>query len=752
MNQSLTPIYKTGWLYLFIIGLFAFAWGIDQGILKSANQWNRDFWHSFGDQPNDSKQVLYVKLTESELEQKSWIAGLFKKYPAANYGLIFKSDLSIEKSIKAYLSKSKTPASVVLATSDRFSGTGFNSEDGKNLNFFQNAQSIYELTEITEKDAGELLLRPSVVERNGSIPMIWKYQDQVYPGFITTLWSAYHNDVAALDREGMITHSIKIKDDSYPLGMTGRIFAFADSVNSISLKDALSSKRYKPKLIVIHDETVEPDDIALASIGQLAESDYIYQGGITFYASYLLMIAALVFNWWLIHATRGKKIAMHLSFATGLILLQYLAFYFSQWLPILHVIILSVFGALIVAGYELENHKVARLQKNHNKLIAKAADLFFDNHQFDSIQPFLNETSPDKHLLNKIYTIALKAEDKKNMVLAEKLLVWIKDTGITHRKTDKKLAEYNKPLSDSMLEATMLISPEQMMGSTPSNLGIQFKSFGRYKVEGVLGQGAMGVVFKGVDPKINRHVAIKTLQLKSDTENMEDIKARFFREAETAGNLSHANIVTIYDVGEEGSLGYIAMDFLSGVPLSDCVKGKTRLTPTVVYQLMVQLADALEYAHSQNIVHRDIKPANVMYDKKMNRVTLTDFGIAHISDKSKTKTGTVMGSPYYMSPEQVIGKKVDGRSDVFSLGVTFYQLLSGNLPFEGESIASVAFHITKTQHKPVKHWNKKLPASAVRITNKALQKDIDKRFQSMKEFKQALVAALKKDFRKEVTL
>ena len=156
----------------------------------------------------------------------------------------------------------------------------------------------------------------------------------------------------------------------------------------------------------------------------------------------------------------------------------------------------------------------------------------------------------------------------------------------------------------------------------------------------------------------------------------------------------------------------------------------------------------MKYIHSKNVIHRDIKPANIIFDDDLQRGTLTDFGIAYMSDHSKTKTGTIMGSPYYMSPEQVMGKTVDGRSDIFSLGVTFYQLLSGHLPFNGESIATVAFHITKTKHESVRNLNKKLLTSSTRITNKAMQKDPTKRYQSMQEFRQALVNALKRDYKK----
>ncbi len=190
---------------------------------------------------------------------------------------------------------------------------------------------------------------------------------------------------------------------------------------------------------------------------------------------------------------------------------------------------------------------------------------------------------------------------------------------------------------ESNIDSSQVILPEQTIAIDlqqsyiPLSATHSYKAqqFGRYKVEGLLGKGAMGIVYQGVDPKINRHVAIKTLQLSDSVDEQEiaQAKQRFFKEAETAGGLSHANIVTIYDVGEEASLGYIAMDLLTGAPLSHFNKATNLLPVPLVYQLMIQITDALEYAHRQNVVHRDIKPGNIIYDDDLQKVTVTDFGI-----------------------------------------------------------------------------------------------------------------------------
>jgi serine/threonine-protein kinase len=202
------------------------------------------------------------------------------------------------------------------------------------------------------------------------------------------------------------------------------------------------------------------------------------------------------------------------------------------------------------------------------------------------------------------------------------------------------------------------------------------KSLGRYKVLGVLGKGAMGTVYKGTDPAINRNVALKTIRFDfvNDPEELAELKERLFREAQAAGKLSHPNIVTIYDVGTEKKLQYIAMEYLEGETLEDMIRRKVKFNLRIIAQIITQICAALDYAHSQGIVHRDIKPANIMVLKDY-RVKVMDFGIARVDSSSMTRTGIAMGTPNYISPEQLQGKSVDRRCDVFSLGVVMYEML-----------------------------------------------------------------------------
>ena len=238
----------------------------------------------------------------------------------------------------------------------------------------------------------------------------------------------------------------------------------------------------------------------------------------------------------------------------------------------------------------------------------------------------------------------------------------------------------------------------------------------------------MGVVYLGRDPKINRVVAIKTMALSQEFEGDElvEVKERFFREAETAGRLNHQNIVTMYDAGEEHDLAYIAMEFLKGKDLVPFTKPDNLLPMGRAVSVVARVADALAYAHENHVVHRDIKPANIMYEPESDSVKVTDFGIARITDSSKTKTGMVLGTPSYMSPEQLSGKKIDGRSDLFSLGVSLYQLLCGKLPFEGESMAQLMFKIAND----IRTINPAVPAALAAVIDKVLTKDADQRYQT----------------------
>jgi len=287
-------------------------------------------------------------------------------------------------------------------------------------------------------------------------------------------------------------------------------------------------------------------------------------------------------------------------------------------------------------------------------------------------------------------------------------------------------------------------------GSSTLNLqGFEAKRIilGRYQVDRIIGRGAMGTVYLGHDPKIGRSVAIKTLdfsQALSFDENFDSVKKRFFREAEAIGRLNHPNIVTIFDVGEEEDLAFIIMDYVEGKTLNHYSQKKNLLPVATVFQLIRQVAEALDYAHQQNIIHRDIKPSNIIFNREGKVVKVTDFGIARFMDTTRTATDAILGSPSFMSPEQLKRSNVDGRADIFSLGITFFLLLTGRFPFTGEDLASLTYQIANTKHPDVRTCRAKLPDSASRIINKALQKKPERRFKTARDMVTALDTAIAK--------
>jgi serine/threonine-protein kinase len=263
---------------------------------------------------------------------------------------------------------------------------------------------------------------------------------------------------------------------------------------------------------------------------------------------------------------------------------------------------------------------------------------------------------------------------------------------------------------------------------------------GRYEILHELGKGAMGIVYRARDPMINREVALKTIPLAAEFEGdeLEQARVKFFREAEMAGRLSHPHIVTIYDAGEQEGTAYIAMELLRGVHLVEYTDPARLLPPAIAIELVARLADALYYAHGQSVVHRDIKPANIMFDAKNGELKITDFGIARLTDSGRTRTGIVLGTPSFMSPEQLQGRAVTGRSDLFSLGVTLYQMLTGQLPFRADSMPALMFKIAHDPHPPIRVLRPGLPAALDEFFDRALAKDPAARFESGASFAQAL--------------
>ena len=343
-------------------------------------------------------------------------------------------------------------------------------------------------------------------------------------------------------------------------------------------------------------------------------------------------------------------------------------------------------------------------------------------------------------VMDNLYNLALDFERKRQFNKAESVFRTMFDHNPKYRDLEQKLSRA-KQLSETVILGGG--GGSHPGGSMVLGGGSEKPMLGRYQVEKELGKGAMGVVYLGKDPKIGRQVAIKTMALAQEFEADElvEVKERFFREAETAGRLNHPNIVSIYDAGEEHDLCYIAMELLKGADLVPFTKPGALLPMDKAVSVIARTADALGYAHKQGVVHRDIKPANLMYDPASDTVKVTDFGIARLTDSSKTKTGMVLGTPSYMSPEQLAGKKIDGRSDLFSLAGSLYQMLCGKLPFGGESMAQLMFKIANEPPTDILSVNPEIPSGLVAFLDRAMNKDADQRFQTGEEFAAELRAA-----------
>ncbi|MBV9190110.1 MAG: SUMF1/EgtB/PvdO family nonheme iron enzyme [Betaproteobacteria bacterium] len=272
-------------------------------------------------------------------------------------------------------------------------------------------------------------------------------------------------------------------------------------------------------------------------------------------------------------------------------------------------------------------------------------------------------------------------------------------------------------------------------------MAIDLKKLGRYRIDRVLGKGAMGVVYEGFDPNLGRHVAIKTI-LKShmDERTAKDYSARFRREAQAVGKLNHPNVVQVHDFGEEGDMAYLVMEFIKGKELKTYFDDNERFDLKTAVRIMSELCEALEFAHKAGIIHRDVKPGNVMLDAEQ-RVKLTDFGVARIQDATgthMTQAGSMVGTPAYMSPEQIAGRPVDARSDVFSAGIILYQFLTGEMPFTGAGAWTVAKKIMQDEPTMPSTLDRALSPVWDEIVSKALAKDVAKRYQSARALSQAL--------------
>lgn len=412
--------------------------------------------------------------------------------------------------------------------------------------------------------------------------------------------------------------------------------------------------------------------------------------------------------------------------------------YAGLWIPLAH-------GALALLGGITAFAVLGKLSAGGTRPSAETAETdrmmglaLQGQGQLDMAFERLRRVPPSDALMDNLYHLAQDFERKRNFAKAKSVYKHLlqhnrgyKDARARYKRVRAQLQKDTG--APSSAPASIPPSPAPRL---PGDAATGIPMLGRYQIDREIGKGAMGVVYLGRDPKIGRVVAIKTLALGEEFEGdaLVDARARFFREAETAGRLQHPCIVTIFDAGEEHDLAYIAMEFLKGADLTQACQAGRLLPVATVLSIGARVAEALDYAHAHNVVHRDIKPANIMFDGATDAVKVTDFGIARITDSSKTRTGLVLGTPSFMSPEQLAGKKVDGRSDLYSLGVTLFQLLTGSLPLRGESMTELMHKIASMEAPDIRQLRPELSPAVARTVALSLQKRPEARYQTGRQF------------------
>ena len=410
-------------------------------------------------------------------------------------------------------------------------------------------------------------------------------------------------------------------------------------------------------------------------------------------APVLLAIVAVLF---MPDRNRRDIAVLTIAVVTGLILFE------TMLLLVLRTRLDLGRPALIFIGVAILSIWLVGDEKKESRDAFKRGSDFLSASRLEPAFAEFRRCPPSETLATVMYKLSLAFETQAKPERAEAVLEWMKRThaGVpTGQSTPKRAA------------------------GTPRRLG-------RYVIEKCIGRGAMGAVYLGKDPRINRPVAIKAIPIEKEFEDEElkEARLRFYREAESAGRLAHPNIVTVFDAGEDKGLAYIAMEYVPGTPLRDFTDPERLLAPKRALELCASTAEALDYAHNQGVIHRDIKPANLLYNPKDGSLKISDFGVARLTDNNRTKTGIILGTPMYMSPEQLSAEKLTGLSDLFSLGVTLYELLIGEVPFQATNIAVLMTKITTEEAAPIANRRKGIPPSIDAVLAKALAKRPENRF------------------------
>ncbi len=612
---------------------------------------------------------------------------------------------------------------------------------------------------------GHLELGVGDISTFRSEPLVLQYGKHYLPSFSLMLAIRNNNkstrDIRVDLKKGVVMGGERVATDEqlrvYPRFYQGKDGNSAFNIISASevYNNRVMSKTLRNKIVIVGITTRQNTKIIPTALGmpmapalvsahtvsslingeqyQFLENTKLIQ-----LASYILVALYLIFLLPRLRITTGLVVSILLLI--GFINAHFITMIASAtWLPLMIPAFALVVGHFVIGFKHLFEQSFSGVKQELSEAHLLLGKSFHEQGQLDQAYEKYRKCVMTPDVLHSLYNLGLDYERKRQLNKAASVFKFIESHDENYSDIQERIGR-NKEASDALAFGGSAKKANMNGTLILSSPGIQKPTIGRYSVDEELGRGAMGMVYLGHDPKIGRTVAIKTMMLSQEFEGdkLEDVKKRFFREAETAGRLDHPNIVTIYDVGEDQDLSYIAMDYIKGRPLNEYCQPDNLLPAIEVFDIVIKVTEGLDYAMGKNVVHRDIKPANIIYDRDTGTVKITDFGVACLTDASKTKTGTILGSPSYMSPEQLAGKKVDGRSDLFSLGITFYQLLTGELPFIGESMASLMYKIANEKHPDIRMFRPDLPACTSTIMNKALHKDLEKRFQSGERMASAL--------------
>jgi serine/threonine-protein kinase len=561
-------------------------------------------------------------------------------------------------------------------------------------------------------------------------PLIWKEEDRHVPDLVTRMLALTLKTQPVWETaSGMRVGFSFFRTD--PAGLIKPRFnaagPFALSVPRYTPEEILNTVdfsfvRNRPVFIGSdRSPTLDSAALAFASLDAGAVSAVPWQA---LFLGKALILIILIYLLILVPLCR-PAVALFIStaLATILILGQMGVHLITDWyLPLALPLIFLMLGHIAVRIRQRVRKRLFDLDHTAQSALFELGRFQYEQSRYDQAFDTLKGCRPDEPVLELLYKLGVSLERKRQFDKASAVFALIADRRPAYRDARDRADQLAQFLFGRTTNGQTHAAPAQNLSRTV---------LGRYEIERELGRGAMGVVYLGKDPKINRMIAIKTMDVSQTFEGrFDEVKDRFFREAMAAGRLNHPSIVTIYDAGEEQDLAYIAMDYVEGKPLNEFNRPETLLPVPVVFRIMAQVADALDYAHKQQVIHRDIKPGNIIYNPRDHAVKVTDFGIARIADISSTRTGVVVGSPSFMAPEQLKGQAIDGRADIFSLGVTFYQLLTGTLPFKGTDLASLGYQITSVKHTPVSSLRPELPKIADSIIDKALQKNPANRYKT----------------------